>query len=298
VRLIEETQNEQINDEEPIEDIEIDTEQPIEVDTEPIEEAIEEVEQEENSPIENSPIASFENKHFECELSSSILEKTFQTLKEINDKALFVVSPNGIKIVALDRALVCLAEYTLDKKTFSYFNANETIEFVVDVYLLYKAIKTLGSDINWKLENSKLLVRDTFTTFVLPIYDKREEFGEMPEIDKLTYEASIYVDFKDIKDALEKANLVSDAIIFEVDNGNLILTAEGDVAKVKVEIPVPSARDINKKVKAKYPINYLEKINWPYMATISFSNDYPIQIEFDNGDYEKFKMIIAPRVEE
>jgi len=289
VRLAEEqTQNEQTN-----EVVEIDTEQPIEVDTEPIEEVA--IEEEAEEEAENSPIVSFENKHFECELSSSILEKAFQTLKELNDKALFVVSPNGIKIMALDGALVSVAEYTLDKKAFSYFNANETIEFVVDIYLLYKAIKTLGTDINWKLENSKLLVRDTFTTFVLPIYDK-SEYNEIPEIDKLTYEASIYVDFSDIKKAIEKAELVSDAITFEVDNGNLILTAEGDVAQVKVEISVPSA--VGKKAKAKYSINYLEKINWSYMATISFSNDYPIQIEFDNGDYEKFKMIIAPRVSE
>jgi DNA polymerase III sliding clamp (beta) subunit (PCNA family) len=108
-----------------------------------------------------------------------------------------------------------------------------------------------------------------------------------------------------LNDAIADVDVVAESVTFTADKNLFVLSAEGDLSQVNIEIKASENTKIEisgeEKIKAKYSIEYLKKmINGSKLSdevTIQFNKDYPLKLEYKSVDKLMLSFILAPRVE-
>jgi proliferating cell nuclear antigen len=154
------------------------------------------------------------------------------------------------------------------------------------------------------LEDNKLqitLKSNSTRTFSLPIIELEEKEQKVPS---LKFPVHIKTSCSIFEDAVADADIVAEAVTLSAEKDKMIVTAEGDLSKVHIEIKANDETDIkveSNKIKAKYSLEYLKKMIAAGKLTdnveISFNNDYPLKLDYKVVDKLILSFILAPRVE-
>ena len=240
---------------------------------------------------------------------AKIWKACMSAVSSLVDEAVFVLSPDGMKMRAMDSSHVALVELDIPPKAFETFEVKKRVTIGIDIPEMMKVIaraKT-GEGLTAELDEGDggrlrlVFAGPPVRKFNVPLIDVRETDYPDP---KLAFTATMEVQSNVILDGVKDAELISDAVEVDVTKDGLFIRAEGDKGASELALEVGNATlqnfAANPGARAKYSINYLGNIlknASPTVVGVKLGNDMPIQIIYPIGE-GRARFLVAPRVEE
>jgi len=238
-----------------------------------------------------------------------ILITTVATAAEIIDEGIFKFGEDGISLIAADRAMVAVIDLLISKDAFEEYDVEREKEVGLNMTNFLSLLKRArGSDkISLELIDSRLILsihNGIKRKFTVPLLQLTKE--EIPPVEQLEFKATVALKPEVLEDAIKDASVITDAITFHATKNYFKIFAEGDVSQTELELKYGDEGLIDLQVqedsKAKYPLDYLEKIlkasKISDEVSIKFAQDYPMRIDFKYEGKVRISMILAPRVSE
>ncbi len=235
----------------------------------------------------------------------SSFKNSITAISQIIDEVVFKIKPEGMELLAADRAKVAAIDFKVKSTFFDSYKCEGEMKVGINLTEFLKILKRvkktekLELEIDEKENRIKVsAVGKTTRTFYLPILDISEE--ELPPIDKLQFTSIVELETEILEEAIEDADTIADSVVFQTTEDGFLIYAESDSSKVEVKLDKTQAK-VDGEARARYPIDYLKKFfkasDISDIAKIEFGTDYPMKLTFDSVDI-KIALVLAPRVEE
>lgn len=235
------------------------------------------------------------------------LKDSISIISELVNEASFKITRNSMELVAMDPANVAMVVFKLLSSAFVEYSVDKEQDLAINLNNFRQILKRAKSSdtLTLEIEEGKLKIelKGTSTrTFYLPIIELEEKEQRVPE---LSFPVSVLTSTTILNDAIEDVAVVGESVSFAVSDQMFEVVAEGDLNKVKIDVPADSNTKItseaNKKVRAKYSVEYLKKMMQGSKISdnvlIQFNKDYPLKLEYKSVDKIFLSFILAPRVE-
>ncbi|MFC1753437.1 proliferating cell nuclear antigen (pcna) [Thermoproteota archaeon] len=235
------------------------------------------------------------------------LKDSISIISELVNEARFKINSNAIELIAMDPANVAMIIFNLLSSSFVEYDVKEPVDIAINLSNLKQILKRTGpSDtVTLEIEESKLKITlkgATTRTFYLPIIDIEEKEQKVPE---LNFGVSVKTRSDVLSQAVDDVDIIGDSVAFVAEQSKLIIQAEGDLSKAKIEIKDSENTKVSMHekdaVKSKYSIEYLKKMVFGAKLAdevmIHFNKDYPLKIDYKVIDKLSMSFILAPRVE-
>ncbi|MFC1801091.1 proliferating cell nuclear antigen (pcna) [Nanoarchaeota archaeon] len=234
------------------------------------------------------------------------LKDSISIISDLVNEAKFSVTQQGLELVAMDPANVAMVIFKLLAPTFVEYQVEKDQEIAINLSNLKQVLRRAKSNdiVILEIEEGKLKIQfkgDSVRTFSIPIIELEEKEQRIPDLQfPITIETSSSV----LAEAVSDVDVVAESVSFLGDANRLMISAEGDLSKAKIEISAGEDTQIKStmdKIKAKYSIEYLKKMmdgaKLANRVSIYFNNDYPLKLEYKTVDRVMLSFILAPRVE-
>ncbi|MEM5874997.1 MAG: proliferating cell nuclear antigen (pcna) [Candidatus Aenigmatarchaeota archaeon] len=238
-----------------------------------------------------------------------VIITSVEAAAEIIDEGIFKFGKDGISLKAADRALIAVIDIFISKDSFEEYEIREEKEIGVNMTNFLSVLKRAkGSEkLTLELEENRLRItiyNSTKRKFYVPLLEISKE--EIPPIEQLEFKAQVTLKPELVKEAIKDAEIITDAVTFYANKDSFQIIAEGDISKSELELREGDEGliqlSVNEESKAKYPIDYIEKVlkaeKISDEVSISFSQDYPMRLDFKYENKARISMILAPRVSE
>ncbi len=241
---------------------------------------------------------------------SKLLRDMATAISILVDEATFKIEPDGLKLRAMDPSRVAMIDFEWPKTIFEEYVANEPAKMCINISELLKLLKRAGKDEAVELsldeKTGRLLVKITgkyARNFTMPTLEASEEEVPTP---KITFNVKAKTTTQGLSQAIEDAQLVSDHVRIEADPEKLVLNASGDLMGATITLLKGSDAllDLEAKEasKATFSLSYLSEIikaaaATSDIATLEFSTDMPVRIDFQQVKEGKLTFFLAPRIE-
>jgi proliferating cell nuclear antigen len=236
------------------------------------------------------------------------IKDSISIISELVTEARFKITKDAIELVAMDPANVAMVVFKLLSSSFVEYDLKKDVVIAINLNNLKQVLKRAKANDSVSIELSSDNKFDvTFKgkntrKFSLPIIELEEKEQKVPD---LKFPITITTTAINLTEAIEDADIVAESVSFEGDQNKLLISAEGDLSKAKIEIKKDDETkikaDIQDKIRAKYSVEYLKKMisgsKLAGIVNISFNNDYPLMLEFKEIDKVNLKFILAPRVD-
>jgi proliferating cell nuclear antigen len=226
------------------------------------------------------------------------------------DEATFKIEPEGLTLRAMDPSRVAMIDFEWPKTIFEEYACAEPARMCVNISELLKLLKRAGKEETVELaldeKTGRLEIKITgkySRNFTMPTLEASEEEVPTP---KITFNVKAKTTTQGLSQAIEDAQLVSDHVRVEADAEKLVLNASGDLMGATITLQKGSDAlldlDAKEKAKATYSLSYLSEIiraasATSDIATLEFSTDMPIRIDFLQTKEGKLTFFLAPRIE-
>jgi len=226
------------------------------------------------------------------------------------DEATFDVSPEGIKLRAMDPSRVAMVDFEWPKTVFDDYSCGETMKMCINISEMLKLLRRTGKDesvelsLDEKTGKLKIAIKGKYSrTFNMPTLEAMDEEVPTP---KVSFNVCAKTTTQGLREAIEDASLVSDHVKIEAENDKMIMNASGDIMGAKIEFV--SGSDVllemttKQASKATFSLSYLSEIVKAAVPTseivvIEFSTDMPIKLDFKQEKEGTLKFFLAPRIE-
>lgn len=226
------------------------------------------------------------------------------------DEATFNLTSDGIKLRAMDPSRVAMVDFEWPKTVFDEYTCSETTKMCVNISEMLKLLKRTGKDesveltLDEKTGRLKITIKGKYTrTFNMPTLEAMEEEVPTP---KVTFNIKAKTTTEGLREAIEDASLVSDHVRIEADNEKIVMNATGDLMGATIELKKGSDAllDLEAKEpsKATFSLSYLSEIvkaavTTSDVASLEFSTDMPVKLDFKQPKEGKLTFYLAPRIE-
>jgi len=236
------------------------------------------------------------------------LKESIAIISDLVNEARFKVNKESIELVAMDPANVAMVIFKLLSSTFIEYDVKKDVEIAINLNNLKQIMRRAKPNDMLTLEldpDNKLKIQlkgDNVRTFNLPIIELDEKEQKIPD---LKFPINIKIPSSILNEAIEDVDVVAESVTFLAEPKKFTIHAEGDLSQANIEMKegdsVKITSEGTEKVKAKYSVEYLKKMmsgsKIADEASISFSNDYPLKLEYKTVDKVILSFILAPRVE-
>ena len=237
----------------------------------------------------------------------SVLKQTVAVLSDFITEATFAFGKNGIKLIAMDPANICMVNLDILPSLFSEYVVEQKKEVTLNLGYLQQALNRARSSdaVTLSLEKNKLkltILGKSTKRFFIPLLEKEGKERTAPDLD---FNANIEMDADEFRDYVDDAAIVGDAITFELVDGKLNINAGETGSKVHIDVKKDSDAVINFELKENarsiFSAEYLKKIASSAKLTdtvvMNLSNDYPTRLDFKALNKLRVQFILAPRIE-
>jgi proliferating cell nuclear antigen len=241
---------------------------------------------------------------------AKLLRDMANAISILVDEATFKIEPDGLKLRAMDPSRVAMIDFEWPKTIFEEYDAQEPSKICINISELLKLLKRAGKDESVELlfdnKTGRLQVKIAgkySRKFTMPTLEASEEEVPTP---KIAFNVKAKTTTQGLSQAIEDAQLVSDHVRIEAEPEKLTLSASGDLMGATITIPKGSDTllDLEAKEtsKATFSLSYLSEIikaasATSEIATLEFSTDMPIRIDFQQLKEGKLTFFLAPRIE-
>lgn len=241
---------------------------------------------------------------------AKLLRDMITSISILVDEATFKIDPDSIKLRAMDPSRVAMIDFEWPKTAFEEYSASEPTKMCINITELLKLLKRAGKDEAVELlldeKTGKLQIKITGKyqrNFTMPTLEATEEEVPTP---KITFNIHAKATTQGLSQAIEDAQLVSDHVKIEADTEKLVFNASGDLmgATITLQKGSDTLLDLETKEpsKATFSLSYLSEIikaasATSDIATLEFSSDMPIKLDFQQTKEGKLTFYLAPRIE-
>jgi len=239
-----------------------------------------------------------------------LLRDSIDTIAALIDEGVLRIRPEGLEIVAADRAMVAMVDWKLAASAFEGWTCDKPHTLGLNLLNFLTVLKRAGPNdrISLRLNETDnrfeiTLTGDSVRKFAVPLLELGGE--EPPNVNAFEFSANAEVSSDVLAAGIDDAAVIADSVTVELDPASLKMWAEGDSSKTELKLEKGSIAltSVNaaSTIKARYPLEYLKKAlkaaRIASRASLKMSNDYPLRLDFIN-DRVKLGFIIAPRVAE
>jgi proliferating cell nuclear antigen len=222
-----------------------------------------------------------------------ILTDVVGIISELVTEVRIRVDKYGLSIIAIDPANVALVSFKMPANMFSAFEANEEI-IGVSLDAFKNVLKRISGSLVMQTEENNLRIESqegTRKMFNLALINIEQEEKTMPMLD---FNCNAQIESGDFSEAIADCAVISEACSFICKDSKFLIEAKG-LNSIKSEIKA----NVAGFGKSKYSLEYLQKFARAAKLTtrtiVSFSDDYPLKLEYK--DNWELAFILAPRVE-
>jgi len=248
---------------------------------------------------------------FKAKISDAkLLRDMITAISTLVDEATFNITPEGIKLRAMDPSRVAMIDFEWPKTVFDEYAADAPTKMCINITELLKLLRRTSKDesveltIDEKTGRLNVGIKGKYDrTFNMPTLEATEEEVPTP---KITFNVRAKATTEGLNEAIQDVLLVSDHVRIEMDNEKMTMRATGDLMGATVELKKGSDAllDLEAKEpsKATFSLSYLSEIiktaaATSDVATLEFSTDMPIRIDFQLPKEGKLTFYLAPRIE-
>jgi len=226
------------------------------------------------------------------------------------DEATFDLTPEGIKLRAMDPSRVAMVDFEWPKTVFDEYSCDENMKMCINISEMLKLLRRTGKDesvellLDDKTGKLKIAIKGSYSrTFNMPTLEAMDEEVPTP---KVTFNVSAKTTTQGLREAIEDASLVSDHVRIEANDDKMTMNASGDIMGANIEFTkgddVLLEMTAKEASKATFSLSYLSEIVKASVPTseivmIEFSTDMPIKLDFQQEKDGKLKFFLAPRIE-
>jgi proliferating cell nuclear antigen len=241
---------------------------------------------------------------------AKLLRDMITSISILVDEATFKLDPEGIKLRAMDPSRVAMIDFEWPKTVFEEYTCTEPTKICINITELLKLLKRAGKDemlelsLDEKTGKLQVAITGKYTrNFTMPTLEASEEEVPTP---KITFNARLKATTEGLSQAIEDAQLVSDHVRIEADSEKVIFNASGDLMGAVITLQKGSDAllelDAKEPQKATFSLSYLTEIikaasATSDIATLEFSKDMPIRLDFQQVKEGKLTFYLAPRIE-
>ncbi len=241
---------------------------------------------------------------------AKLIRDMITSISILVDEATFKLDPEGLKLRAMDPSRVAMVDFEWPKTVFEEYTCTEPAKMCINITELLKLLKRAGKDEVVELslddQSGKLQVKITgkYTrNFTMPTLEASEEEVPTP---KIAFNVKVKATTDGLSQAIEDAQLVSDHVRIEADPEKIVFNAAGDLmgAIISIQKGSDTLLDLEAKEpsKATFSLSYLSEIiktaaATSDIATLEFSSDMPIRLDFQQAREGKLTFYLAPRIE-
>lgn len=242
---------------------------------------------------------------------STRLTNLFKAIGSIVDEANFVVTPEALKIKALDPSRTAMVDFELPKEAFTEYEVTEETPLNLQLTTILKLMRKTTKE-----ENVELLLNDSTGKLEIKFTQENSirefalsplepETGEGMPVPKLNFTVTAKIIISDLKSRLEDAELSDTMVYITAQKEKIVLDTKGTVIDSHSEIKRDSTSlvsyDLKEESKAIYSLIYLEPIvkeasPTAELVTIEFATDMPMKLSFEIQQ-GKLEYYLAPRIE-
>lgn len=241
---------------------------------------------------------------------AKLLKDMISAIATLIDEATFDINSDGIKLRAMDPSRVAMVDFEWPKTVFDKYSCSGPMKMCINISEMLKLLKRTGKDesvelsLDEKTGRLQLTITGNYVrSFNMPTLEAVEEEVPTP---KVAFNVKLKVTTDGLSQAIEDANLVSDHVRLEIDKEKMVMRAAGDIMGATIEMKKGSDAllDLEAKEasKATFSLSYLSDIvkaaaATSEVATIEFSSDMPIRLDFQQPEEGKLTFYLAPRIE-
>ena len=243
---------------------------------------------------------------FKAVINAEVFKDAIEAVSTLVDEAKFKLTKDGISVRAVDPANVAMVAFDLNAKAFETFEASDS-EIGVDLVRLMDILGMASKDdkieLNLNEETRKLEIRTGGLAYTLSLLDPTSIRKE-PKVPNLELPAKITLNGTELKRAVKAAEKVSDHMALGVKDKTFFVEAEGDLDKVRLEIPQSSLVSLQATgdVRSLFSLDYLNDLSKSLgkaeRVSIDLGTDYPVKFTFNiAGGNGTVTYLLAPRIE-
>jgi len=241
---------------------------------------------------------------------AKLLRDMLTSISILVDEATFKLDQESIQLRAMDPSRVAMIDFEWPKTIFEEYTCTEPTRMCVNITELLKLLKRAGKDETLELsldeKTGRLLVSITgkYTrNFTMPTLEASEEEVPTP---KIAFNARVKATTEGLARAIKDAQLVSDHVKIEAYPEKIVLNATGDLMGATITLQKENDALLELEVKepqeAIFSLSYLTEIvkaasATSDIATLEFSSDMPIRMDFHQAREGKLTFFLAPRIE-
>jgi len=241
---------------------------------------------------------------------SKLLRDMVTSISILVDEATFKLEPEGLKLRAMDPSRVAMVDFEWPKTVFEEYLCTEPTKMCINISELLKLLKRAGKEevvelsLDEKTQRLQIKVTGKYTrNFTMPTLEASEEEVPTP---KISFNVMVKATTEGLGQAIEDAQLVSDHVKIEADTEKIVFNAAGDLmgATISIQKGSDTLLDLEAKEpsKATFSLSYLSEIikaasATSDIATLEFSTDMPIKLDFQQTKEGKLTFYLAPRIE-
>lgn len=231
-----------------------------------------------------------------------ILADIISIISELVAEVKIKVNQEGMSLTAIDPANVAMVYFKIPNDLFSEFGVEKEEVLGINLENLKAVLKRcqLGSSLVMEKSDNmlKMTIQDRIKRdFSLALIDLDAEEKEVP---KWEFKSVIKIDSSTLSEVIEDCSIVADACTFAAEPNKFVVEAHG-LNSVKVEFSSDELEIYSDRSAARFSLEYLQKFikgaKISSRATISFSDNHPMRIDFPTGNV-MLSFVLAPRIEQ
>ena len=239
---------------------------------------------------------------------AEVFKKMMDTIGSLMSDVSIDFNEEGFAIKAMDPANIAMVLFEAKKSIFSSFNVEKPIKISVSLDDLNGILRLTKKEDRLKMSDAKnRLVIDingkNKQHFGIPLIDENYTAQKIPQL-KFTSEVTVLGSL--IKDSVKAAVLVDDSIYFTVDRPRFIISSKSEEKEFSQELSINDNKEIfdmksDSTTRSKYSIDYLTKFLYAVdpekPVRMSFSNNYPLKLDYEINSDASMSFILANRLE-
>lgn len=226
------------------------------------------------------------------------------------EEADFNAGEDGISLKAMDPSHVAMVSLSWPKGSFESYECDKPTKVRFNLSNVQKLLRRVRSDENLEMsydeasKKVKMTLKGKVTKrFVVPTL---EAGGEETPSPKLTFNSKVKILSSSLKEIIDDAQTVSDNVRLETTPEKFVVTAISELSSATFEVEKGSESllelEVKEPSKATFNLNFLADMvkvgsSTSEIATLEFSTDMPIKLEFNIIQDAVLVYYLAPRIE-
>lgn len=234
------------------------------------------------------------------------LKAIIQALLKLVDEALFNIKPEGVQLLAIDKAHISLIKIELPREMFKEYDVPEEFKFGFNTQYISKLLKAAKRKEEIVIESdSPETVKLTLSGALNRVFNVNNLDVLPPEVPEINLEFDIRasVNSNGFKNAVEQISEVSDTLLISANEEKIVTKSDGE-NKVEVEFSKETGSiaemEFNKESSSSYDIEYLNDIlsltKLSDYVKVAFAEQKPLELEFNMEGGGKVTYLLAPKI--